>query len=57
MEEVLEHAATVPAGYEDIELYDDYGRRVTNLATLQAIRESDAIVAEWRSRRRAERRG
>ena len=56
MEEVLEREA-VPAGYEDIELYDDYGRRVTNLATLQAIRESDAIVAEWRSRRRAERRG
>ena len=51
MEEVLEHE-TVPAGYEDIELYDDYGRRVTNLLTLQAIRESDEIVAEWLSRRK-----
>ena len=48
MEEVLEREAVVPAGYEDIVLYDDYGRRVTNLATLQAIRESDEIAAEWR---------
>lgn len=56
MEEVLERE-TVPAGYEDIVLYDDDGRRVTNLATLQAIRESDEIAAEWLRRRRAERRG
>ena len=55
MEEVLEREAVVPAGYEDIVLYDDYGRRVTNLATLQAIRESDEIAAEWLRMRRAYR--
>ena len=32
----------------EIELYDDYGNRVTNLATLRAIAESDRIVAEWK---------
>ena len=51
MEEVLDREV-VPTGYEDIVLYDDYGRRVTNLLTLQAIRESDEIVAEWLSRRK-----
>ncbi len=52
MEEVLERDK-IPAGYEDIVLYDDYGRRVTNLATLQAIRASDEVAAEWLRRRRA----
>ncbi|MBQ6971854.1 MAG: hypothetical protein IJP86_05805 [Synergistaceae bacterium] len=32
----------------EIELYDDFGNRVTNLATLRAIAESDRIVADWK---------
>ena len=52
MEEVLERG-TIPPEYEDIVLYDDYGKRVTNLDTLQAIRESDEIAAEWLRQRRA----
>ena len=47
MEEVLEREATVPAGYEDIVLYDDYGKRVTNLATLRSIAEAQDFLAVW----------
>ena len=32
----------------EIELYDDYGNRVTNLATLRAIKEAMTFSAEWR---------
>lgn len=46
MEEVLEREA-VPAGYEDIELYDDYGKRVTNPVTLRSIAEAQDFLAAW----------
>lgn len=55
MEQVLEREAKVPAGYEDIVLYDDDGNRVTNLATLEALRESDKIISEWRAARKRSR--
>ena len=32
----------------EIELYDDYGNRVTNIATLRAIAEADRFVADWK---------
>ena len=47
MEEVLEREATVPAGYEDIELYDDYGKRGTNPVTLISIAEAQDFLAVW----------
>ncbi len=58
MEQVLTREKKVPAGYEDIVLYDDDGNRVTNLETLQSIREGQAIIAEWEARmERYEREG
>lgn len=51
MEQVLERE-TVPAGYEDIVLYNDEGNRVTNIDTLRAIRESDEITSEWIAHKR-----
>lgn len=47
MTQVLEQERKVPAGYEDIVLYDDYGNRVTNLDTLKAIREGQKFFALW----------
>ena len=47
MEEVLEREAVVPAGYEDIVLYDDDGRRVTNPVTLRSIAEAQDYLAMW----------
>ena len=46
MEEVLEREV-VPAGYEDIVLYDDYGKRVTNPVTLRSIAEAQDFLAVW----------
>ena len=51
MEEVAERE-TVPAGYEDIVLYDDDGRRVTNPVTLRAFAESVEIIRAWRESRK-----
>lgn len=52
MEQVLEREVKIPTEYEDIILYDDDGNRVTNLATLEALRESDEIIAQWRETRK-----
>ncbi len=47
MEQILAYERKVPAGYEDIVLYDDDGNRVTNLRTLRAIREGQKFFALW----------
>ena len=46
MEQVAERA-TIPAEYEDIVLYDDYGNRVTNPSMLRSLAEAQEILADW----------
>ena len=41
----LDQEAIIPEEYRDIILYDDYGNRVTNIATLRAIREGQEFIA------------
>ena len=45
--EQLAELMTVPSKYEDIVLYDDYGNRVTNSDTLEAIAEAQEFLSEW----------